>query len=150
MRCLSKRMEPAQCLCQEPRRVADDDDDRPASPGAPGSHQSSVRFYEFDFCFFSFKILRISGTTQCLSFSVWLISRSTVPSRLDTDLQSQDESVPRLWARTVPWGSLPVTLGIAGVSGFGVLCGTVSLVFVCSPGYSGQCGERAWPRGSRG
>ena len=34
--------------------------------------------------------------------------------------------------------------------GFGVLCRTVSLVFVCSPGYSGQCGERAWPRGSRG
>ena len=65
--------------------------------------------------FFFFKILRISDTTQCLSFSVWLISRSTVPSRLDTDLHSQDESVPRLWARTMPWESLPVTLGTAGM-----------------------------------
>ena len=38
-----------------------------------------------------------------------------MPSRSDTGLQSQDESVLRLWARTMPWGSLPVTLGTTGV-----------------------------------
>ena len=51
-------------------------------PIDPGNHSSALCFYDFDSLpppFF--KIPRISDTIKYLSFSVWLISLSTMPSR---------------------------------------------------------------------